>query len=182
MYLLTQILLKNKRGKTRRNRNKQNGANENSGRDQTILCQAVLCIDPFLYFIIKVTVSEILTNLSKSKYIILRKLLSILFLCMVMLFQYGKILTYVNCRIENMINNNNAPCDCEKQIKNSADNTQKNPLQKTAVKEKITEELFTIESEKRIYHFSTENISLLKPSTTLLLTGFDKTIFQPPRI
>ena len=99
-----------------------------------------------------------------------------------MLFQYGKILTYVNCRIENIINNNNAPCDCEKQIKNSIDNTQTNPLQKSVVKEKITDELFTVEPEKRMYNFSTGNINLLKPATTLLLNEFNKIIFQPPRI
>lgn len=88
----------------------------------------------------------------------------------------------MNCKIENIINNNAAPCDCEKQIKNSSDNNQSNPIQKTAIKEKITEELFTIVKEKDFYNWSAQNITLPKPATATLLTGFNKIIFQPPRV
>jgi hypothetical protein len=99
---------------------------------------------------------------------------------LLLLFQYGKILTYINCRIESIINNS-AQCDCEKQIKNSSDNNQSAPIQKTVIKEKTTEELFTIVTGKDFYNKSVQEIILYKPATTLLLTGFNKTIFQPPR-
>jgi hypothetical protein len=88
----------------------------------------------------------------------------------------------VNCKFENIIINNTAQCDCEKQIKNSGDNNSSTPIQKNVGKEKITEELFTLITQKRTLHFSIENINIPKTATALLLSGFNATIFQPPRI
>jgi hypothetical protein len=92
-------------------------------------------------------------------------------------------LTYLDCKIENIINNNTAQCDCEKQIKNNPGNNTSNPLQKTTAKEKTTEEVFTIITEKKLYAWVKQLVLPTASTTTpLLLTGFDKTIFQPPKL
>jgi hypothetical protein len=110
----------------------------------------------------------------------LRKITAILFICLLTLFYYDRVMSYVSCGIIN-ITDSSSKCDCEKQVKDMPGDTQQSSSQKTISKEKA-EDLFSdnagfLSSLISANNFSSEaiykNLNLLK--------GFDKNIFQPPR-
>ena len=96
---------------------------------------------------------------------------------------YGKALSYLHCRIENIINTGSAYCDCEKQIKDNNDNNQAGAAQKTGLKEKATENIFTLNKQIKWQDNITKSIPAVLPDNIpQLLTGFHTSIFQPPKV
>jgi hypothetical protein len=109
----------------------------------------------------------------------MKQLLSIFFLFAFLLFQYGKLIAYMECRIVSVIQSS-SDCGCETKLQPSPGNEQTNlPFHQHHIKN-YTEELF-------------EEVSLTKlaPSSTViltgnlnaaqLLTGYTNKLLQPPR-
>jgi hypothetical protein len=88
---------------------------------------------------------------------------------------------YLDCKLEHIINNNAIPCDCEKQLKNNPENNPSNPLQKSNTRE--TDELFSMEMQNNLSGWKIQSTPAV-PSRyiTGIPAGFNKTIFQPPRL
>jgi hypothetical protein len=112
----------------------------------------------------------------------LQKIASIFFISQLLLFQYGKALSYLHCVIENAINTGSVYCDCEKQNKDNADSTQSSSSQKTALKEKTPDNLFTYNNQIIWHNNKTENsLIITSNNSSQLSTGFHTSIFQPPK-
>jgi hypothetical protein len=113
---------------------------------------------------------------------VLRNFISILFICLMILFHFGKTMNYLNCKLEHIINNNTTPCDCEKQLKNNPENNPSNPLQKLNTRD-TTVELFSLEMKNTLPGWIIQKIpALLISDKSGIPAGFNNTIFQPPRI
>jgi len=112
----------------------------------------------------------------------LQKIASIFFISLLIFFHYGKALTYLHCVFTNIINTGNVYCDCEKQMKDSADSNQSNSAKKADLKEKSTDNWFTY-SNQDLYQLSHAKIilTIAKHNSSQFPAGFYNSVFQPPK-
>jgi hypothetical protein len=112
----------------------------------------------------------------------MQKIASIFFISLLVFFQYGKVLSYLHCLIENVINTGSVYCDCQKQIKDNAANTSSSAPQKTTFKEKLPDNLFTYRKQKISQNDKSEStLVYTSNSSPMLALGFYTSVFQPPR-
>ena len=112
-----------------------------------------------------------------------RTLLSIFFLSVMTLFQFGRVMGYLHCKLDHIINNNTATCDCEKQVTDNPVNTSSNSQQKTFPKEKTAEDFFLICQAEDLHCFGLLHLQTKPlPGIANIPTGFNRPIFQPPRV
>ncbi|SRR5579871_246515 len=109
-----------------------------------------------------------------------RKLLTIFCMLLMMLFHYGRMINYWSCELIHINNNTDTTCDCEKQSKDAANDTQQSSSQKW-VKER-SEDLF---SDKKYFSiallFSEVKDPISINKSIGLSSGFNSSVFQPPR-
>src|SRR5580704_10825692 len=108
-----------------------------------------------------------------------RKLLTIFCMLLMLLFHYGRMVSYWGCEMIFSANPSNATCDCEKQSKEATTDAQQSSSQK-ASKEKSEDLLANNRylSIAALYPFKARSIS--EGNDCNLLAGIDKSIFQPP--
>lgn len=109
-----------------------------------------------------------------------RKTVSILFITLFLLTQYGKQLAYLQCKIENISSKSTAPaCDCEKKYDKDPGAPDKLPPVKTHV-HASTDEYYVI--DEKAGHL--ENIIPAVKTTghyNASLSTFSGNIFHPPQ-
>jgi len=108
-----------------------------------------------------------------------QKTVSLLFILSLVISQYGKIIGYVGCRINNLITTT-ATCDCEKQIKSGVtDNTQ--PIsEKNSVREKF-DEVYVIHQCPSLNFTQVPAGSPILTASAALFAGIQNSVFQPPQ-
>ena len=111
----------------------------------------------------------------------MRKLLSILFLSIFCLLQYGKIASYWYCIFSYANYSATASCDCKKILHEDVADAETTLPDKITLKEKV-EELFTFPlsetgNEKPHYVF----LHNLSRNTSPVRLGFHALVFQPPQ-
>ncbi|HLK28396.1 MAG TPA: hypothetical protein VKT28_07430 [Puia sp.] len=111
----------------------------------------------------------------------LKKLSSIFFLSLILLFNYGKAVIYLHCRIENFIATGSTYCDCEKQITDNADINQNNTAQKTTFKEKGNDNIFAVNHQFALNRQNKPSSAYHLDNTSHIQSGFLSNIFQPPK-
>jgi hypothetical protein len=118
----------------------------------------------------------------KTVYFSLKKISSIFFLSLLVLFNYSKVLMFLHCQVDNFIATGTTDCDCEKQIEDSSDNGQANALKITTFREKPSENNFIFNNRSAGPCGSFIRNLLTQPSCeSRLTTGFISTIFEPPK-
>jgi hypothetical protein len=104
---------------------------------------------------------------------------SIFLLVLFFVFQYGRILDYMECRIAAAIETK-TDCGCETRLIAATDNETSAPLHEHSLKN-YTEEFFDHENSST----TALNISVTKQYNNRFVqsspVGFSKSIFQPPR-
>ncbi len=119
----------------------------------------------------------------KTAYFSLKKISSIFFLSLLVLFSYSKVLMFLHCQVDNFIATGTTDCDCEKQIEDSNDNGQANALKTTTFREKPSENNFIFNNLSAGPCGSFIRNLLTQPSCeSRLTTGFIPTIFEPPKV
>jgi len=112
----------------------------------------------------------------------LQKIVSIFFISLLTFYQYGKALSYLHCIFTNIVNTGNAYCDCEKQIKDSDDNSQSSSAKKTNFKEKATENWLAYCRQDISQSCHTKiALTIANHNPSRLSTGFHNSVFQPPK-
>jgi hypothetical protein len=109
----------------------------------------------------------------------MKHLLSIFFLFIFLLFQYGKLIAYMECRIVSVIQST-SDCGCETKLQPSAGNEQTNlPFHQHHIKN-YTEELF---EDLSLFTLTPSSSTTLTSNlqATQLLTGYTNKLLQPPR-
>jgi hypothetical protein len=108
-----------------------------------------------------------------------RSMPAIILIASLVFYQYGRVLNYVGCRINNIVSNT-APCDCEKKVKDGT-NTDSQPFsQKSAVKIN-TEDLFFRNNSSVVSFIDKSTVTKLSFFSAHLYAGYNRIIFQPPR-
>ena len=107
-----------------------------------------------------------------------RQLLTMIFIFSLVIYQYGKIVSYIGCKISE-ITSTISQCDCEK-FGSDVSNTNTTPVQKSVIKEKA-EDFFTCPGSKVPQEFSYVSTIKKAPTSLALATGCSSAIFQPPR-
>jgi|GEM_PF-1337539 len=107
-----------------------------------------------------------------------RKLLTMLFILSLGIYQYGKIVSYIGCKISE-INNTVARCDCEKANGDFTSNSAV-PLQKLVVKEKV-DDIFSEQHQETTPLIIRTNNQNASTRYDALAGGFHSSIFEPPR-
>ncbi|HTQ65623.1 MAG TPA: hypothetical protein VMI12_12550 [Puia sp.] len=108
-----------------------------------------------------------------------RSLLAIIFISSLVFYQYGRVLNYIGCRINN-IAGNSSQCDCEKQVRDGT-NTDTQPFSQKLVIKTNTDDLFFRHYNSLIPFTVFPAAMKISFSPSYLTSGFDKNIFQPPR-
>lgn len=108
-----------------------------------------------------------------------RKIFTIIFISILASYQYGKVISYFGCRINNIINQNST-CDCQKQVKDGINGDAQPYPDKNLVKEK-SDDLY-------LDHYTAvcawvDDIKISKTNFFQfgLLAEYSNHIFQPPR-
>jgi hypothetical protein len=119
----------------------------------------------------------------KTAYFSLKKISSIFFLSLLVLFSYSKVLMFLHCQVDNFIATGTTDCDCEKQVEDSNDNGQANALKITTFREKPSENNFIFNNQSAGLYGSFIRNLLTQPSCeSRLPNGFIPTIFEPPKV
>lgn len=109
-----------------------------------------------------------------------RKIPAIFCIFLMLLFHYGRMINYWGCEII-QATNSTTTCDCEKQTKDTNNDTQQSSSQKIA-KDK-PEDFFADNKNLNIaYSFVIKINSLKDNSVSNLSPGFNSRIFKPPRL
>jgi hypothetical protein len=96
------------------------------------------------------------------------------------LHTYGNILNYMHCKMMAFIAGTGTTCDCQKQA--SDDPAGSIPFQKTLAKGNLTDPQFIGAGEAGLTAGLKNPMRIsCRTGHSLLHTGVDKTIFQPPR-
>ncbi len=108
-----------------------------------------------------------------------RKIFTMIFISILVSYQYGRVISYLGCRINNIISQKTT-CDCEKQVKDGANGDAQPYSEKNVVKEK-SDDLF-------LDHNTTASVWIddIRITKTIffqpgLLKEHSNHIFQPPR-
>ena len=108
----------------------------------------------------------------------MHKITALVFLALFAAMQYGKLISYLNCKVTST---RTVHCDCEKILTDSNGNAATN-LQANQVKDKM-EDWYTwsttLPNAAKVCPVFTHPIS---NHTSFRTNGFNKVIFQPPRI
>ena len=99
-----------------------------------------------------------------------------------MLTQYGRQLSYLQCKVENFTSKSNGPvCDCEKDNGNDlASNENKLPPQKTHVYPSFDE--YYVLNENSYDPFTKDQYLKFPDRSILFLPSFSGNIFHPPQL
>lgn len=109
----------------------------------------------------------------------MKSILSIFFLFTFLLFQYGKLIAYMECRIVSALQST-PDCGCETKLQPSTNEGQATtPLHQHTTKN-YTEEVFE-EVSIATTNPASSGVKTGKAITPLLLTGFANQLLQPPR-
>jgi len=112
----------------------------------------------------------------------LQKTTAILFLILFSAIQYGKLISYWNCKVTNTSDTRAVQCDCEKILTDTNGDKDSNLLARVQVNDKIEEwsnayPSVIIQAENVNITVNTNPVLSFSPST-----GYTGSIFQPPRL
>ncbi|MBS1598009.1 MAG: hypothetical protein JST75_07270 [Bacteroidetes bacterium] len=103
---------------------------------------------------------------------------TIIFILSLVIYQYGKIVGYIGCRISE-ITNSVPQCDCEKFGRDLSNNSAL-PFQKSTLKER-SEDFFTQNFSEAVKKIIPSQSSKITEPDKALAIGYNNAIFQPPR-